>query len=59
MGSNSSATRNDTAAKSASKDRAPELVRDQEAILAIFGLWKGRTDIPQDGLEYERQMRGQ
>lgn len=25
----------------------------------VFGMWKGRTDIPTDGLEYQRLMRGE
>lgn len=33
------------------------LARRKAAINAAFGMWKGRTDIPTDGLEYQRMMR--
>lgn len=29
-----------------------------DAVHAAFGMWKGREDIPGDGLEYERWVRG-
>jgi hypothetical protein len=29
-----------------------------DAVHAAFGMWKGREDIPGDGLEYERWLRG-
>ncbi|MES2757869.1 MAG: hypothetical protein V4693_10885 [Pseudomonadota bacterium] len=29
-----------------------------DAVHAGFGMWKGRDDIPHDGLEYERWVRG-
>ena len=29
-----------------------------DAVHAAFGVWKGREDIPGDGLEYERWVRG-
>lgn len=28
-----------------------------QAIDLIFGIWKGRTDIPVDGLKYQQQVR--
>ena len=36
---------------------------DQErrlaALRAAQGIWKNRTDIPKDGVEYQEQMRGE
>ena len=29
-----------------------------DAVRAAFGMWKDRDDIPRDGLEYERWVRG-
>lgn len=29
-----------------------------DAVHAAFGMWKHRDDIPRDGLEYERWVRG-
>jgi hypothetical protein len=31
--------------------------RRRAALDKVFGMWKGRTDIPTDGLEYQRMMR--
>ena len=33
--------------------------RRAEALKATFGLWKGRTDMPSDGLEYQKQLRSE
>ena len=30
-----------------------------DALLLMFGLWKGRTDIPSDGLAYHEELRRQ
>ncbi len=35
------------------------LREDEEALMASFGLWKGRTDIIQDGLEYQLAIRAE
>ena len=35
---------------------APE--REQAALDALFGIWKGRTDLPAVALDYERKLRG-
>lgn len=32
-------------------------IRRIAALKEIFGLWAGRNDIPNDGLEYQRMMR--
>ncbi|MFC0132164.1 hypothetical protein [Massilia eurypsychrophila] len=29
-----------------------------DAVHTAFGMWKDRDDIPSDGLEYERRLRG-
>lgn len=34
-------------------DRARRL----EVLMGTFGMWKGRQDLPQDGLAYQREMR--
>lgn len=31
--------------------------RRKAALDRAFGMWRNRTDIPKDGLEYERMMR--
>jgi hypothetical protein len=33
------------------------LHRREQAIMEIFGLWSQRTDIPMDGVEYQRELR--
>ena len=33
--------------------------RRAEALKAIEGMWKGRTDIPLDGVEYQEQIRNE
>lgn len=33
--------------------------RRGEALKALEGMWKGRTDIPLDGVEYQKQIRGE
>lgn len=40
-------------------DETPEQRRERRkaALDACFGMWKGRTDIPLDGVEYQRMMR--
>lgn len=35
----------------------PVKAKRMEALSKCFGLWKDRTDIPKDGLEYQRMMR--
>lgn len=37
----------------------PARLRRIDALLLMFGLWKGRTDIPSDGLAYQEQLRRQ
>lgn len=34
-------------------------LRRREAAMRILGTWKGRTDIPLDGLEYQELMRAE
>lgn len=33
--------------------------RRQEAVRRAEGLWKDRTDIPKDGVEYQDQLRSE
>ena len=33
--------------------------RFRAALAAASGMWKGRTDIPTDGVEYQRMLRGE
>ena len=33
--------------------------RRAEAVKAVEGMWKGRTDIPLDGVEYQEQIRNE
>jgi hypothetical protein len=33
--------------------------RRAEALKATLGLWKGRADIPSDGVEYQKQLRNE
>jgi hypothetical protein len=33
--------------------------RRAEALKAAEGMWKGRTDIPLDGVEYQEQLRSE
>ena len=33
--------------------------RRAEALRAAEGMWKGRTDIPLDGVEYQQQIRSE
>ena len=34
------------------------LAKIQAALSATFGLWRDRTDLPDDGVEYVDQLRG-
>lgn len=36
-------------------DRARRL----EVLMGTFGMWKGREDLPQDGLQYQLEMRAE
>ncbi len=40
---------------------AEDIARAQriEALQGIFGLWKGRDDVPQDGLAYQLEIRAE
>jgi hypothetical protein len=40
------------------EDQGDTHQRFKEALHAAFGMWKDRDDIPRDGLEYERWVRG-
>ena len=33
--------------------------RRAEALQAVEGMWKSRTDIPLDGVEYQKQVRSE
>lgn len=33
--------------------------RRAEAMKVVVGMWKGRADIPQDGIEYQEQIRNE
>ncbi|MYN43761.1 hypothetical protein GTP23_01600 [Pseudoduganella sp. FT93W] len=37
----------------------PARQRRIDALMLMFGLWKGRTDIPSDGLAYQEELRRQ
>ena len=39
--------------------QAPARRRRIDALMLMFGLWKGRTDIPIDGLAYQEELRRQ
>ena len=41
--------------KTPEEDRARRL----QLLLGTFGIWKGRPDLPQDGLEYQLEMRAE
>ncbi|WP_374362378.1 hypothetical protein [Pseudoduganella danionis] len=41
----------------ADKDRARQ--RRIDALMLMFGLWKGRADIPNDGLAFQEELRRQ
>lgn len=43
------------AAQQPDHDRARRL----EVLMGTFGMWKGRQDLPQDGLEYQLEMRAE
>ncbi|NRR29219.1 hypothetical protein HSX11_03375 [Oxalobacteraceae bacterium] len=52
-------TEPDTKNKPASETIEERRQRRRAAIQKSVGLWKDRTDIPTDGLEYQRQLRGE
>ncbi|MYM65404.1 hypothetical protein GTP45_00970 [Pseudoduganella sp. FT55W] len=41
------------------RQKEQERQKRLEAIDLIFGMWKNRTDIPQDGLAFQEELRAE